>query len=137
METREISSHLQGGGERINWYLDRIRPISLLAAVSKLAEKVVQLQICKHMDQYKLWHGSIHSYRKTLSSTTALAQVCDEIFAASDEKKNSLSYPQWMKVRHSTRLNHEILIQKLRMYKLHEDTVDWIYKTTSAIGPSM
>ena len=77
------------------------------------------------MDQYNLWHGSIHSYRKSLSSTTALSQVCDEIFTASEEREIA----SIIAVDESSAfdsINHDILIQKLRMYKLHEDTIAWI-----------
>ena len=77
------------------------------------------------MDQYSLWHGSIHSYRQSLSSTTALSQVCDEIFAASEEKEIA----SIIAVDESSAfdsINHEILIQKLKIYRLHDDTLAWI-----------
>ena len=77
------------------------------------------------MDQFNLWHGSIHSYRQSLSSTTALSQVCDEIFAASDDKEIA----SIIAVDESSAfdsINHEILIQKLKMYKMHNETIEWI-----------
>ena len=70
------------------------------------------------MDHFQLWNGNLHSYRKRLGMTTALAQVCNnrEIEAAIDIDKSAAF----------DSLSHEILLDKLQLYNMHEDTIRWI-----------
>ena len=120
---RIIPLHKGGGKSRI--VPDSYRPISLLPAVSKLAEKVIQKQLESHMESQGLWHGNLHSYRKRLSTTTALAQVCDTYLEASDAKEIAASIAVDESCAFDS-LSHHILIEKLKLYKLHDVTVAWI-----------
>ena len=87
-------------------------PISMLPAISKVMEKVVQSQVVKHMDTHGLWHGSLHSYRKFHSSTTALAEVTDTAIIASEDKKVSTAIAIDESSAFDT-INHAILLRKL------------------------
>ena len=93
--------------------------------MSKIAKKHVQSQLVQHMDINGLWHINLHSYRKFLSSTTALAQITDTAIAASEEKKIAVSIAVDESAAFDT-VNHEILLKKLKVYKLHEDAIAWI-----------
>ena len=77
------------------------------------------------MDSNRLWNGSLHSYRKNHSSTTALAEVTDFIAAASDDKKITASITVDESAAFDS-VNHCILLKKLKMYKLHEKSLNWI-----------
>ena len=116
---------LYKGGKKDRLDPGSFRPISMLPAISKVTEKFVQSQIVQHMDKHGLWHGSIHSYRKFHSSTTALAQVTDSAIEASEEKKISTAIAIDESAAFDT-LNHEIMLRKLKMYRLHDNTIEWV-----------
>ena len=113
------------GGKKNKQCPSSYRPISLLPAVSKITEKIIQIQLVQHMDRYGLWNGSLHSYRKNLSSTTALAQVTDCTIAASEEKKIAAAIAVDESAAFDT-IDHEILLNKLRLYRIHENTIAWL-----------
>ena len=119
------------GGIKSHLTPESYRPISILPAVSKLAEKVVQSQLVAHMDKYEMWHGSLHSYIKDHSSTTALAEVCDSIFSAFNEREIAASITVDESAAFDS-LSHNILINKLRLYKVNEETLNWIKNYLSA-----
>ena len=119
------------GGTKNQLIPDSYRLISILPAVSKIAEKVVQSQFVAHMDKNRLWHGSLHSYRKDHSYTTALAEVCDNIFTASNEKEIAASIAVDESAAFDS-LSHKIFLDKLRIYRVHEDTINWIQDYLSA-----
>ena len=77
------------------------------------------------MESHGLWHINLHSYRKFLSSTSALAQITDTAIAASEHKKIAVSIAVDESAAFDT-VNHGILLRKLRVYKLHNDTLAWI-----------
>ena len=104
---------------------DSYRQITLLSVISKLVEKVVQQQLCDFMEKEGLWNPNIHGYRQNLSTMTALGKLMDAIFTASDENLISVS----MGINKSAAFDcvrHNILIQKLWMYKLHQLSLDWM-----------
>ena len=107
------------------------RPISMLPAVSKIMEKYVQSQLVHHMDFHNFWHGSLHSYRRNHSSTSALAQVTDSAIVASEEKKVSTAIAVDESAAFDT-VNHSILINKLELYGIHKETLQWIRDYLSA-----
>ena len=77
------------------------------------------------MESEGLWNINVHSYRKQYSTTTALLEVCDRIFTASDEREIAIA----MAIDESAAfdvIQHNILLNKLKMYKFHETTLKWI-----------
>ena len=89
------------------------------------------MQISKHMDQYNMWHGSLHSYRKQLSTSTALSQVSDTIFQASDDTEIAASLAVDESAAFDS-LHHRIILDKMKFYRLHQDTIDWVKYYISA-----
>ena len=104
---------------------DSYRQITLLPVISKLVEKVVQQQLGNFMETQRLWNPNLHGYRKNLSTTTALGELTDAIFTASDENLISVA----MSIDESAAFDcvrHKILIQKLRLYKFHQSSIQWM-----------
>ena len=66
------------------------RPISILPAILKLTECVVQHQLSEYLDQHKLLADSQHGYRKRYSTETALHAVTDLALKSMDEGKISI-----------------------------------------------
>ena len=117
------------------------RPVQLLPSISKLVEKTVQEQLYEHMEREKLWNPNHHSYRTAHSTTTALGQLTDLFYEASDQKKNSVA----MSVGESAAfdcLNHNMILQKLALYKCDSTTITWIKsylenRQGSILGPTL
>ena len=113
------------GGNKDQWDPSSYRPISLLPAVSKIIEKIIQDQVVQHMESNKFWNGNLHSYRRFFSSTTALAQVIDTSITASDEKKIAATIAVDESAAFDS-ISHEILTEKLKNYKLSTNSIGWI-----------
>ena len=113
------------GGDKNKNLPASYRPISLLPTISKVTEKIIKEQLVLHMDSNRLWHGCLHSYRKNLSSTTALAQVYDTTINASEGKKIAAVIAIDESAAFES-IDHEILIDKLKLYGANEETTNWI-----------
>ena len=101
------------------------RPVSLLPLISKLAERVVQKQILKYLENSRLLSSKQHAYRNRCSTTTALIQLMDIVATAADENKIAAT----MGLDQSTAFDcveHETLKNKLRFYSLDRQTLKWI-----------
>ena len=61
------------------------RPISLLPTLSKLTERAVQKQVQLHFENQGLLHPNSHAYRRNKSTSTAVLQIMDNIFHATDK----------------------------------------------------
>ena len=66
------------------------RPISILPAILKLTEIIVQHQLSEYLDQHGLLADSQHGYRKRYSTETALHAVTDSVFENMDNRKISI-----------------------------------------------
>ena len=51
------------------------RPISILSATSKIAEKAIQEQLNTFMDKSKQWNKNSHAYKTNHNTTTALMEL--------------------------------------------------------------
>ena len=60
------------------------RPISLLPTLSKLTERAVQQQLQAHFEQHQMFHNNNHAYRANMSTTSALLQITDNLYTATD-----------------------------------------------------
>ena len=101
------------------------RPVSLLPMVSKLVERAVQIQIQQHFETQHLFHPNSHAYRMHKSTTTAVLQVTDKLYQATD--RNMIT--SIMAIDQSSAfdcVSHNLLLEKLKIYGCHENTVEWI-----------
>ena len=101
------------------------RPISLLPVISKLVERAVQLQLQKHFKQNHLFHQNGHAYRPNKSTSTAIMQIMDNLYQATD--RNMIS--SMMAIDQSAvfdSVSHKLLLRKLEVYKVSKKSLQWI-----------
>ena len=103
---------------------DSYRPISILPVLSKVTERAVQKQLTLFMKNSKQLNFNQHAYRNNHSTSTALAQLADSIFEATDQNliSNIMAIDQTSAFDCVT---HSILLRKLKKYNFHDNTVEW------------
>ena len=100
------------------------RPVALLPIFSKILEKAVFKQIVDYLDQNRLLSSNHHGSRSGHSTATALIQMYDQWVQEVDNNKMvgvmmiDLSAAFDM-------VDHGLLIQKLALFGLDEDAVQW------------
>ena len=102
------------------------RPISLLPTVAKLTERVIQAQMTDFLEKTKQINYNHHAYRKYQSTTTAMLQISDEIFEATDQNQITAL----MTIDESTAFDcvpHHILLDKLSLYNFDIQTLEWFH----------
>ena len=101
------------------------RPVSLLSTVSKVVERVAQVQLLEFFESTGQLNAAGHAYRKSLSTTTTIATIVDEMYQASEDKLIS----QLMTVDQSAAfdcISHQILLEKLEKYNVGTDARKWV-----------
>uniref|UniRef100_T1DE06 Putative outcast ele5 orf1-h 1e-40-j 4 n=1 Tax=Psorophora albipes TaxID=869069 RepID=T1DE06_9DIPT len=66
--------------------LSNLRPISILSALSKVFERILQLQIRDHLENFDLLTQFQSGFRRGRSTTTAMLKVHDDIHSVVDKK---------------------------------------------------
>ena len=100
------------------------RPISILPVLSKLLEKVVQSQMIQFLNSTNQLNRNHHAYRKIFSTTSAMLQLTERIYRATD---NNL-ITTLLTVDESSAFDcvpHDILIQKMKLYNFSDDVIEW------------
>ena len=64
-----------------------LRPVSCLAAASKVLEKIVCQQITRHMESNNLLPNSQHGFREKRSTMTALSEIQSDWTENTEDKK--------------------------------------------------
>ena len=101
------------------------RPVAILTPLSKIIEKIVYKQLYKYFTENRLFHPNLHGYRQNRSTQTALIQMHDKWVKAANEGEITgvvlldLSAAFYL-------VDHQILLQKLKIYGLDEDLQSWI-----------
>ena len=101
------------------------RPICLLSVIGKIVERAVQQQLNNHMERRGYWSESQHAYRKKHSTATAMLELSDRIFMASDQKLIAVA----MSVDESNAfecIQHDILDGKLELYDVGQSARNWV-----------
>lgn len=70
--------------------LSELRPISILSALSKVTEKVIEAQVRQHVEEYNILPLTQSGFRPGFSCSTALLHVVDDIVGATDAGKCTL-----------------------------------------------
>lgn len=90
-----------------------LRPISVLSVISKLMEKVMEMQLREHFDVHDILPPTQSGFRPGYSCSTALLTITDDIFQSSDEGNlTALALLDFSKAFDT--IDHEILIEILR-----------------------
>ena len=107
--------------------LDRknYRPVALLSPLSKILEKVIYEQLYSHFSVNKILHPSLHGYRKFRSTQTALLELYDKWVQASHNGFLSGSVLLDLSAAFDL-VSHKLLLDKLKIYGLQTDFLDWI-----------
>ena len=109
-----IPIYKDNGSSRMD--LENYHPISILSTVSKLAEIIIQKQILEYLDKTSQLNMNHHAYRPKHSTVTAMIQVMDRIYSATDMKQISTV----MTIDQSAAfdmVSHQIMIDKMKLYK--------------------
>lgn len=88
------------------------RPVSNLPFLSKILEKLVSLQLLKHIDSYKLRDKFQSAYRPSHSTETALLKVTNDIKNIIDNKQVCLLAMLDLSAAFDT-IDHQILVKRL------------------------
>ncbi len=91
------------------------RPISILPVLSKLLERVVNVQLYKHLQKYNLISTWQSGFRPNYSTSTALIYFSDKILNAMDHGKLTGVIYLDLKKAFDT-VDHDLLLQKLARY---------------------
>ena len=90
------------------------RPISLLCTLSKIIEKVVNIQIIAYITKYQLLDPYQSAYRKNHSTQTALLKLTEDIYEAMDDSDVTLLVLLDFSKAFDT-VNHKLLLAKLKI----------------------
>ena len=104
---------------------ENYRPVSLTDHAIKIFERVVRKKLVEHFEQHELFNPMQHGFLKGKSCLTQLLDHFDEVLnnwmLGKDVDSIYLDYSKAF-----DRVDHAILIKKLRKYKVHEGLVRWI-----------
>ena len=99
--------------------------MSLLSTVSKIVEKSIFIQLVEYFENNQLIHPSHHGFRTQHNTTTALIEMVDKWIESFDEGKISAVVALDMSAAFDL-VDKDILLKKLKAYKVKENTVNWI-----------
>ena len=101
------------------------RPISLLPVLSKIIERAVQMQMQNHFEEHKLLHPNSHAYRKNSSTATAIMQLVDALYTATDDNLMTSMLALDQSAAFDC-VSHLTLLRKLKIYRCSPDTLEWL-----------
>ena len=101
------------------------RPVAILSPISKVLEKIVFEEIYNYFTKNKLFHPSLHGYRKHRSTQTALLQMFNRwVQAASDSQLSAVVLLDLSAA--FDLVDPNLLVQKLKVYGFQDDILNWV-----------
>jgi retron-type reverse transcriptase len=104
--------------------LDDQRRISILRCVSKIVERVVHNQLTRYLCLEDLLDNCQSGFRRNHSTTTALLKVLNDL-----KEAVNIGYVSFLLLldfsKAFDKINHKILIKKLRTFNLSEAVISW------------
>ena len=102
------------------------RPVAILSPLSKVLEKVLYEHVYDYFSRNKLFHPSLHGYRKDRSTMTALLSMYDKwVKAARDGQVSGVVLVDLSAA--FDLVSPDLLIQKMKIYGFEEDITTWIF----------
>ena len=106
-------------------YPKNYRPVSLLCVFSKVLERCVFAQLVTYLEENNLLHPSHHGFRARHSTASALIQMFDTWIDAFEQDEVSAVIMLDMSAAFDV-VDHSILLDKLALYGLEDETLHWI-----------
>ena len=104
--------------------VNNYRPISILPTLSKFIEKRIHKQLMSFLNSYTLLHKQQSGFREGHSTESALILMIDSwLKAINDGKFVGCLMVDFRKA--SDVVDHNLLLQKLRLYKCDENSLSW------------
>ena len=100
------------------------RPVALLAITSKILERAVFGQVIEYFETNNLLHPSHHGFRSMHNTSTAMLQMFDTWLDAMENDDISAVIMLDLSAAFDV-VDHNILIQKLKLYGLEAETLTW------------
>ena len=106
--------------------MKNFRPVSNLSFISKILEKVVLIQLKKHLSCNNLLEIFQSAYRQNHSTETAVLSVLDGLLGSADERLVSLVALLDLSAAFDT-LDHPILLKRLETtFGVRGTVLDWL-----------
>ena len=122
IKTRKSNSTFQKGGQNLNRKLQTYC-ISLLPCMSKVLEKIINIQLYDYSQSCNLLYKSQYGFRKHHSTEFASLELVDTIQQQLDLKLATVAVFLDMSKAFDT-LDHEILMQKLSFYGVQNTSLN-------------
>ena len=100
------------------------RPVAILSPLSKILEKAIYEQIYNYFTNNKIFHPSLHGYRKNRSTQSALLQLYDRWVQAAHHGQVSGAVLLDLSAAFDL-VPPDLLVEKLRIYGLQKDFLTW------------
>ena len=102
------------------------RPISVLPVVYRLFEKLLYDQLYNYLDSNKLIFGKQSAYRQLYSVLSCLLKCTNDWYLNLEGGKyTAVTFVDLKKA--FDKVNHEILLQKLELYGIHNKEMKWFH----------
>ena len=101
------------------------RPVSILSPLSKVLERVMYEQIYEYFSKNSLFHPNLMDFRKNRPTLTAVLQMYDQWVRGADEGKINGVILLDLSAAFDL-VDANILVEKLKIYGLEEDFIEWI-----------
>ena len=100
------------------------RPVALLPIISKILERAVFGQVIEYFETNNLLHPSHHGFRSKHNTSTAILQMFDTWLDAMEDDEISAVILIDLSAAFDV-VDHNILLQKLKLYGIEADTLAW------------
>ena len=101
------------------------RPVALTSHIIKIFERIVREKIVDYLERNGIISCIQHGFRRGHSCLSELLDHIDEILAGfTDSKDTDVIYLDYAKA--FDKVDHRLLIMKLKRYGIHPKLVDWI-----------
>ena len=104
---------------------EEYRPVSLLSTTAKIVERAAQIQLLDFFEKTEQLNNNAHAYRPNLSTTTTIMQICEALYESA-ELCNIASILTVDQSAAFDTLNHEILLNKMKLYKVGPNALLWL-----------
>ena len=106
-------------------YPKNYRPVSLLPVISKVLERAIFEQFTSYLETNDLLHPSHHGFRANHSTVTALIEMYDQWIEAFENDEVTAVVMLDLSAAFDV-VDHEILIQKLKLYGFEDCAISWL-----------